>query len=170
MIYAAAFVALLTLAITSPSTSRRISIFLSWHSQPAHEHLVDRTQGIGRRPDVFGGDVVDVGNGVDDHPDDALAALAGHVHDDDDRGRIVRNPLEPEPNSKVDDRHDRAAQIDHAEYVRRRVRHPRHGIPTLDLLNLLMSTPYSSLPRMKLRYCSFDGIRSSTNLRLPRSH
>src|SRR5581483_10893140 len=68
--------------------------------------------------------------------DEVAAARAGEYrqHDDDGHGGEL-SALEIEAHAQIDDRYDRAAQVQHTEHVRRRLRQLRDRREAADLLH-----------------------------------
>ena len=91
----------------------------------------DRRAELGHRAQVVGPERDHVRHRVDDHADDARADVE---HDDDGEGVVVRLRLvELQPH--VDDRHDHAAQVDHALDELGRVGDARRFLVGADLLH-----------------------------------
>src|SRR5262249_29601807 len=103
---------------------------------------------IRRRLSLFRVDITYFGHGIYDEPQGAFATFCRNAHDYDNCGRAELGGRHAEAAAQIDDRHDGAAQIDHAEDVVRRVRNRRAAIPALDSLHLqdrhavLLATEY----------------------------
>ncbi len=112
-----------------------------------HDHaLGDRHQaadvfGGGARAELrrrfhFGGvDVDHVGDAVDHDPEIAPPGRCVDRHHDDHGHRGVFDALEREAHAQIDDRDDRAAQVQHAENMRRGMGNLGDRRPTTDLLH-----------------------------------
>src|SRR5581483_5254522 len=80
-------------------------------------------------------DVHDIRDAVHDDTEVTASGRCVDGHHDDHGDRRVLDAVESEAHPQIDDRNDRAAQVQHAEYVCRRVRDLGHRRPAADFLD-----------------------------------
>ena len=80
-------------------------------------------------------DIDDVGDAVDHQAEIAAADADSTDNTMMTVSGVYSARSQAEAHAQVDDRHDRAAQIEHAEHVRRRLRNARHRRPAADFLH-----------------------------------